>query len=587
MTDDVLYGDMPDGILTETHITIPGLPAPMPRDHEAWEAWCVEMLKHRQKVIDTCARNADARRIQTALCKQPYGLGTAYFAITFGWIYEPRADDDSTMVPFFLFPRQVELLIAMDAAMRRPKGPLASVAIPKARGVGATWCDAIDHIWRWLFTRSFQGRLVSRTEKMVDDRGNSDSWMWKFDYVLDRLPFWLLPEGYASNSIHRTHLAIRNPVTGSAIIGEATTKGVGVGGRATKYSLDEFARLADGASIWGQLSETTNHRVAISTHNIEVSTDFWDMVHGINGWEGSQPIIFEMPWDCVPGRDQAWLEETRRTMRHDMFQREVMMNPWAGLSGWVYPEARKKTPAGFTYRDTEGLVITGLDDGYDDEFAIVWTQRERNSNRLIVLDGYSNSHQTIAFYGNLLKGELPGRYEYDMEARRIARWIMEYRLWRGLFVGDRHGANTEITSGTSAWSKLYNDFGITVLPNPPSMNTYKDRRDALSQILPDIEFADTPGALRVLEAIQNNKFPQRRNSSQPVNEVQRPVHDQTSHFTTALEYVAAYIVHSTGGALQPRGEPSSARRSFLAPRLPGMAGRRRAPERVQNQWLTE
>src|SRR5690606_29306036 len=124
------------------------------------------VLVEREKVAQACAVDAEVRRIQAALCKQPHGLGVAYFGIMFGWIYEPRADDDSTVAPFLLYPKQAEFLFALDGMMQRPKGPLASMAVEKARGVGATWLAALDGTWRFLFKKNYQGRIVSRTEEM-------------------------------------------------------------------------------------------------------------------------------------------------------------------------------------------------------------------------------------------------------------------------------------------------------------------------------------------------------------------------------------------------------------------------------------
>src|SRR5690606_35008574 len=102
-----------------------------------------------------------------------------------------------TLMPFFLYPRQAELLFAIDAVMNRPKGWDSSMAVPKARGVGATWLFALDRTHRWLFKKSFQARIVSRTEDMVDKPGSSDAWMYKYDYLMERLPWWLVPEGYS------------------------------------------------------------------------------------------------------------------------------------------------------------------------------------------------------------------------------------------------------------------------------------------------------------------------------------------------------------------------------------------------------
>lgn len=585
-----LFEFVPEGVLTDTHIHIPGImdwsdpdapePLPMPRDRDGWQQWAKQVLVHRHIVSTTSVRDLAFQRVQKALCQQPNGLGCAYFLLTFGWIYEPR-EDDLAMVPFILYPKQAELLFALDGAMKRPKGRYSSLAIPKARGVGATWLDAGDTLHRWLFAKNFQGRLVSRNEDMVDKAGSSDAWMWKLDYFIDRLPYWLLPEGYTTRSQYRSHMRMINPSNQNAILGEAKTSGIGVGGRATKYSIDEAARFDDLDLIWGQLSETTNHRIAISTHNIERSTHFWDMVQGTNGW--TPPLVFPLEWHANLMRDVTWLEETRQTMRADLFEREIMMNPWAGISTWVYPEAKQKEPAHRPHRPDAGQVLHGLDDGWDDEFALVWVQRQ--GSKYIVLDAYENRHKTITYYGHLLKGELTGQFAWDDEAVRIARWVHDRETWQGLFYGDRHGDNTDITSGTSAWQTLRSQFGLHIMTNPPARNTYKDRRDALAEWLSRLEFNDTPGALRVLDALQNHRFPTPRAGAQPTSEYRKPVHDATSHLVTAMEYIAVHVIDAPRGE-QDTATPSVVMNDFLRHGQP-QTGRRRSPARETTyKWLT-
>ena len=539
--DDVFLGDdFPDGYITDTHIIIPGL-EPMPFDHDEWIEWAGRQLVHRARVAKDCARSAQARAIHRALCLQPWGLGKIYFDITFNWIYEPREDDDLAMVPMVLYPRQAMLIFTLDAVDRQPKGQFSSLAIEKARGVGATWiCSSFD-LHDWLFRKGFQGRFVSRNEDLVDGVGDSDSYFWKLDYQMDRLPAWMVPAGYSTQrGTWRTHMKMVNPVNGSTIKGEATTSGIGVGGRARRYTIDEAARIRNFASIWGQLSETTNHRIAISTHNIEVSSDFWDMCKGLNGWDS--PVIFSMPWDCVPGRDEHWLAETKMTMKDDIFQREVMMNPHAGISTWVYPQARLMVPGRHSWKPGGGLGFTGMDDGYDDDFAIGWFQWDRGGNHLTILDGYQNSHKPLAFYGTLLRGILDGKYAWDQEAQRLAQWITRFQLWQNTHVGDRHGDNTDLTSGISPWMKLQLEYGITVQPSSSLYNEEKIRRDALSETLLTARVGDTPGAWAILEALQQNKFPAPKPDSNFSAEHRKPIHDQTSHYATMCQYVAMYVM---------------------------------------------
>jgi hypothetical protein len=275
-----------------------------------------------------------------------------------------------------------------------------------------------------------------------------------------------------------------------------------------------------------------------------------------------------MPWDVVPGRDEAWLEATRRTMKYHIFMREVMMDPHAGISTWVYPHAKTLAPVRQVWRPGQGQGFTGLDDGYDDDFAMGWFQWDRGGHKLVALDSYSNSHKTIRFYGNLLKGHLDGKYTWDQEAHRLAPWITRYQLWNNTHIGDRHGDNTDLTSGKSPWQIVQEEFGVFILPSSSINNDDKSRRDALGEMLTMMDFADTSGAMAMLDAIANNKLPPIKDGSEFSAEHRKPIHDQTSHLTTMAQYVAMYVMEHFVG------------------RIFGSVAIKR-PDPVSNNWLVK
>ncbi len=317
------------------------------------------------------------------------------------------------------------------------------------------------------------------------------------------------------------------------------------------------------------------------------------MCNGLNGYD-NQPVIFPMPWDCVPGRDETWLEETRKAMPPEMFQREVMMNPHAGISGWGYPQARMMTPRqDLFWMPGGGLGLTAMDDGYDDDFAIIWAQWDRANRRLKILDGYRNAHKPIVFYGSLLRGIPDGRFPWDPEGMRLMGWIRQHRFWENTHIGDRHGDNTDLTSGTSPWAKLTNEFGISVLPSSHVNNDDKSRRDAAAEILAMTDFANTPGAWSVLEALQNSRFPESKDGSTFAHEHRRMIHDQTSHFRTAFEYLAVYVMETFVGrtygiSQQTQGAVSNNWLNRRDDRLDRSSQIRRgltAPEGVHNAWI--
>jgi hypothetical protein len=72
-----------------------------------------------------------------------------------------------------------------------------------------------------------------------------------------------------------------------------------------------------------------------------------------------------------------------------------------------------------------------------------------------------------------------------------------------------------------------------------SARSFKGRREAMRELLPEIEIADTVGARRVLRALQEHKFRPEDRPSQSAPKT--PLHDWTSHLVSALEYVAVNL----------------------------------------------
>jgi hypothetical protein len=66
--------------------------------------------------------------------------------------------------------------------------------------------------------------------------------------------------------------------------------------------------------------------------------------------------------------------------------------------------------------------------------------------------------------------------------------------------------------------------------------SFRGRREAMHDIFPRLRFADTPGARRVLAALKMHRF--KPGDQMQMTEDQAPIHDWTSHLTSAMEYYA-------------------------------------------------
>lgn len=532
--------------LRVTHIDIPGLvrpdgtPLPMPLAIEEWGAWYEEVLGHRVRVLrdtaDTAANREMARTVQRGLCRQPGSAGLLYWLVTFGSILEPRNDADRVDQPFIPYPRQAELLKTICDVMDVPgEGSQSSLLVEKARAVGATWCDAAHNVWEWQFSRFFNALVISKTEETVDSKGDPSSYFWKMEYLLKKQPQWLLPKGFEFEK-HRIFRKLTNPDTGSVVTGATTTDDAGRAGRYKKVTIDEGAFLDSFGAIWNNLANVTYHRFTYSSANTRNGLDFYNLRFGREGY--TSPRVFTFRWDEVPGRDQGWRTRMKESMKEEEFQREVELNYLAGSGDWVYPMAQTIEPGHFPFVPGWPVRVV-IDDGYDDDFAIAWLQKDVTRRRVRVIAAYANKHRPLRFYGHLMLGQPSSEFRWSQDEIALMNWIREYGVFNAVYYGDRHGDNTDLTTGKSPFQVLAEEFGIVVITAAdPERNSLKHRRDAAAELIPRLDIDEHHGAPLVLEALRYARFPRRNPGSQPTGEFKGPIHDGTSHFRSAFEYFA-------------------------------------------------
>lgn len=534
------------------HRIIPGLP-PAPLDNDAWaKEWYPKILAHRLRVKALCAQpgaaGQDAQEANLVYASQPGADGLLYLMNTFMWILEPRnvgKKQLSVRMPYITYPRQMELADEYDAMMAtEAPDPLANMAVIKSRDVGATWFDGAHSIKNWLFLELFWATVVSANKDLAADEKNPKSYWFKLWFMLKSLfaeaPF-LKPEGFLGffpRAPHTPEGSIINPENGSIINAEATTMDATRGDRRAKVSTDESGTFDDFDAMWSNIANVTDHHVTLTTPQTRHGMGLYNLVHGKEGY--TKPRLFFFRWHGVPGRDKRWYDAKKATMKEDEFSREVDLEWLAGTGEFVFPATKDMQAGDFPF--VAGWpVYVAIDDGWDDDFAIVWIQKDRRRGRTRIIGGYHNSHEDIRYYGHLMLGQPSGKYFYGEWELEIMRWIREFGIFKAIYYGDRHGDNTDLSSGKSPFRVLAEEFGINVITAPePLRNDVKYRIDATKELINsglDVDLGH--GAPNVLEALQVSRNPKRRDSWQRTTEIKAPVHGKyEAHYRAAVGYYA-------------------------------------------------
>lgn len=186
------------------------------------------------------------------------------------WVYEPRSKIKTK--PFVTWRHQDPLILKMQATIdeaMETELPV-SLTVPKSRAQGGTYIYLGVIIWLALKEPGFAAGLVTRNEELVDSRTDSDAVMFKLAWMLDRLPKWMLPEGYQRNSTEHT-IALPN---GSVFSGYAATGDVGRGGRKTVFAFDEpgseeFVQANKDYKVMSSVGHVANCVLLVSTFGVD------------------------------------------------------------------------------------------------------------------------------------------------------------------------------------------------------------------------------------------------------------------------------------------------------------------------------
>lgn len=275
-----------------------------------------ENLEWRKKILTRANEDIGFRQEIMAACKQSVLLWINLMAYTYhqkevdSVTHEEKPSEVSDW-PFITWPIQDNLILWLDDHFRRGKDGL----IDKTRDMGGSWCCLAYLHWLWLFRPQTEIREMSRKETLVDGQ-DSDSLMWKHDYINRFLPEWMRPPGVmAKGRDNRTKLHIVNEIIGTTLAGEATSSTSLSGGRAAIILLDEFAKVENGTQIRSSTRDVSPCRIVLST-SFGPHTEY-------SRWKQSGQIdVFTMKFWNHPEKGRG------RNVRVDDSKKYLISSPW-------------------------------------------------------------------------------------------------------------------------------------------------------------------------------------------------------------------------------------------------------------------
>ena len=214
-------------------------------------------------------QRADQSRRVRELLYEACMMDPVFWVSAFGWQYNPKPTGvaSTELGPFVPWPfQETAFRIILDAIDKQH-----DVVIEKSRDMGASWLCLFAVTHQAFFRHHKTFIMISKDDDAVDKSGSKHALFWKIDWILNNLPAWMThgkckPSEVMEDPEFRIKKLFKFPFTNSTIEGAASTKNVGVGGRATAMFIDEFSKIKDDWEISTYTSATTNCRIFNSTH---------------------------------------------------------------------------------------------------------------------------------------------------------------------------------------------------------------------------------------------------------------------------------------------------------------------------------
>jgi hypothetical protein len=277
-------------------------------------------LEYRAKLLEMAEDDEDMQRDLYTACSKSILFFVNVFAFTkrvFEIEEESAVQAEHVHLPFVTWPIQDAHILRIEECIDKGQ----SLLTDKSRDMGATWDHIIVLSHRFLFRQDESHLILSRKEDSVDQPdgifrnyphgtlSDAGTLFGKIDYVLNRLPRWMLPK----MSRKRMHLV--NQDNRTRIDGESANATAGSSDRRDSIFLDEMAKMDHAESIKRSTRAVTACRLPCSTPN-GAGTAY-------SKWRLSGQIpVFIMPWWEHPEKGKD------RYVAEDDLGRYQIRSPW-------------------------------------------------------------------------------------------------------------------------------------------------------------------------------------------------------------------------------------------------------------------
>jgi hypothetical protein len=224
------------------------------------------------------------------------------------WVKIEDKDTPGIVIPFTLWPRQVQTLTAFLS--------YRLLVVLKARQLGLSWLVLAYAVWKMVFNPGYTVIVLSKTE---DD---AKELVRRVKFILEKLPLWIIRDrkDVAGNFAGPTFTSTTETITifhrnsePSALKSMPAAPGAGRTFTANLVILDEWAYQQWAYEIWASAYPTINRPgggqvIGVSSNK---RGSLFEVICQQAMEEKSNFKFVFLPWRSDPKRTQEWYEQTK------------------------------------------------------------------------------------------------------------------------------------------------------------------------------------------------------------------------------------------------------------------------------------
>lgn len=479
-----------------------------------------------------------------------------FYINVFCFTFDPRKEGEGTSqhLPFITYRFQDHHILKTINAIRDG----VDMWTEKSRDMGFSWCTVAIQSWAFRF-KNWSSLYGSYKEGYVDEKGNMDSHFERLRYVFNKLPKWMLPSDYTTK-----YMSIASKELGCDIAGDCG-ENFGTGGRRKFVIPDEFALWQFDQKAYRKTRDVTNCRLFGGTpegkFNVygKMMTNHPDFAHikkrrSTLHWtlhpDKSKGVMLADEGRLVSSADaffhwkkgrvvtSPWYEEEKLKRTPLDLAKELDISYTASVSNRVYPEFERKIRIGkFGYQEDPNKVLISIWDYGLDMVAIMWMIKDLKTNRNTLIDAIQKKNEEIAFFAAFVTGVPTPGYVYSEEEKKI--YERHYGWKYSMHIGDPYNKDSRSVVKKSSVANELGKLGVHLRypswePEGAKRTTIQERVSKTTLRLNSMDIDENLYEFR--EMIMQAHYPKVREGSERTAEQTKPVHDDTSHFRTGLEY---------------------------------------------------